>query len=390
MAYRLTQEDIDRFGLIDAMAGDVATAADLQKMGLGTLPKRDTPSINPETTDIALTALQATNPVNPIQMEERIVQPRVEPPANSFTNTTTTPTTVSSPNAMMSLLDQPISQDPFENLSRNQRAMLAFAAIKDAGMALQGKEGTAFTGTLAGFRERADIERKRKAAAAQRQMLGTFLSGSAAGTLDPQSIINAMALGALDPAAGTAMLAQMERDRLRKLADEGVVGSGAGALEDLERLRKTINEGGMVTGFSGWLFSKIPFSEASAARTVADTLRSGMALGALRALKAGGATLGSVSEKELELLESAIARLNLNVPREKVLEQMATIERHYKDVVRRSYKKASEEEKRGFDAYFGGTTPAWVLDPSAPDPTKAVDPTIEDLSEEEKRRLGLD
>jgi ribosomal protein S21 len=240
------------------------------------------------------------------------------------------------------------------------------------------------------FTERADIERKRKAAAAQRQMLGTFLSGSAAGTLDPQSIINAMALGALPPEAGNAMLAQMEKARLQQMADEAVVGSGAGALEDLERLRKTIDEGGMVTGFSGWLFSKIPFSEASAARTVADTLRSGMALGALRELKAGGATLGSVSAPELELLESAIARLNLNVPRKKVLEQMATIERHYKDAVRRSYKKASEEEKRGFDVYFGGTTPAWVLDPSAPDPTKTIDPTIDDLSEEEKRRLGLD
>jgi hypothetical protein len=90
------------------MAGDVATAADLQKMGLGTLPKRNASGIDPETTDIALTALQATNPVSPIQMEERMVQPRVEPPANSFTNITATPTTVTAPNAMMSLLDQPI------------------------------------------------------------------------------------------------------------------------------------------------------------------------------------------------------------------------------------------------------------------------------------------
>tara|TARA_R100001460_G_scaffold18281_3_gene38757 strand:+ start:142 stop:1191 length:1050 start_codon:yes stop_codon:yes gene_type:complete len=159
------------------MAGDAATAADLQKMGLGTLPKRDTPTINPETTDIALTALQATNPVSPIQMEERIVQPRVEPPASSFTNIAPTPTAVTAPNAMMSLLDQPISQDPFENLSKSQRTMLAFAAIKDAGMALQGKEGTAFSGTLTGFRERADMERKRRAALAQRQMLQGVFGG---------------------------------------------------------------------------------------------------------------------------------------------------------------------------------------------------------------------
>jgi hypothetical protein len=389
MAYILTQNDIDRFGLIDAMVGDAATAADLQKMGLGTLPKRDTPTIDPETTDIALTALQATNPVSPIQMEERIVQPRVEPPASSFTNIAPTPKAVTAPSAMMSLLDQSISQDPFENLSKNQRTMLAFAAIKDAGMALQGKEGTAFSGTLTGFRERSDMERKRQAALAQRQMLGTFLSGSAAGTLDPQSIINAMAVGALDPAAGTAMLNQIEKLRVQKAAEEGIVAGGAGALEDLNRLTDMISTGGMVTGFTGWLFNKIPFSEARAARNVADTLRSGMALGALRELKAGGATLGSVSEKELDLLESAIAKLDLNLDRDQVMAQMATIEKHYKDAVRRAYNKASEDEKRGFDGYFAGTTPAWVLDPSAPDPTKIVDPTIEDLSEEEKRRLGL-
>jgi hypothetical protein len=44
-------------------------------------------------------------------------------------------------------------------------------------MALQGKEGKAFTGTLAGFRERADMERKRQAALAQRQMLQGMFGG---------------------------------------------------------------------------------------------------------------------------------------------------------------------------------------------------------------------
>ena len=185
------------------------------------------------------------------------------------------------------------------------------------------------------------------------------------------------------------MLNQIEKLRVQKATEESVVAGGAGALEDLNRLTDMISTGGMVTGFTGWLFNKIPFSEARAARNVADTLRSGMALGALRELKAGGATLGSVSEKELDLLESAIARIDLNLDRDQVMAQMATIEKHYKDAVRRAYNKASENEKRGFDAYFAGTTPAWVLDPSAPDPTKAVDPTIEDLSEEEKRRLGL-
>jgi hypothetical protein len=382
MVRRLTQEEIDKFGLIDAVAGDIATPEDLEKIELPTLPKQEVLAVDPEIEEIKNQALNAINQPVPINNQPPVDQNIVQQ------NTTAGNRQLLDLLALTQHPQEPV--DPFENLSKNQRRMLAFAGIRDAGLALQGKEGSSVANLMNQFTERADIERKRKAAAAQRQMLGTFLSGSAAGTLDPQSIINAMALGALPPEAGNAMLAQMEKARLQQMADEAVVGSGAGALEDLERLRKTIDEGGMVTGFSGWLFSKIPFSEASAARTVADTLRSGMALGALRELKAGGATLGSVSAPELELLESAIARLNLNVPRKKVLEQMATIERHYKDAVRRSYKKASEEEKRGFDVYFGGTTPAWVLDPSAPDPTKTIDPTIDDLSEEEKRRLGLD
>lgn len=384
MVRRLTQEEIDRFNLIDAVAGDIATPEDLQKMMLPTLPKQEVLenyAVDPEVNEIANQSVNIVNQPVPVNNQPPVDQNIVQQNATAGNKQLLD---------LLALTQQPqVPVDPFENLSKNQRRMLAFAGIRDAGLALQGKEGTSVSNLMEQFTERADIERKRKAAAAQSQMLGTMLTGSAAGTIDPQSIINAMAMGVLDPAAGTAMLNQIEKLRVQKATEESVVAGGAGALEDLNRLTDMISTGGMVTGFTGWLFNKIPFSEARAARNVADTLRSGMALGALRELKAGGATLGSVSEKELDLLESAIARIDLNLDRDQVMAQMATIEKHYKDAVRRAYNKASENEKRGFDAYFAGTTPAWVLDPSAPDPTKAVDPTIEDLSEEEKRRLGL-
>ena len=381
MVRRLTQEEIDRFNLIDAVAGDIATPEDLQKMMLPTLPNQETLTVDPEVNEIANQSVNIVNQPVPVNNQPPVDQNIVQQNATAGNKQLLD---------LLALTQQPqVPVDPFENLSKNQRRMLAFAGIRDAGLALQGKEGTSVSNLMEQFTERADIERKRKAALAERQMLGTMLTGSAAGTIDPQSIINAMAMGVLDPAAGTAMLNQIEKLRVQKATEESVVAGGAGALEDLNRLTDMISTGGMVTGFTGWLFNKIPFSEARAARNVADTLRSGMALGALRELKAGGATLGSVSEKELDLLESAIARIDLNLDRDQVMAQMATIEKHYKDAVRRAYNKASENEKRGFDAYFAGTTPAWVLDPSAPDPTKAVDPTIEDLSEEEKRRLGL-
>jgi hypothetical protein len=355
MAYILTQEEIDRFGLIDAMAGDIATAADLQKMGLGTLPKKDASGIDPETTDIALTTLQATNPVNPIQMEERIVQPRLEP--------NPTLTTVTAPNAMMSLLDQPISQDPFENLSRNQRAMLAFAAIKDAGMALQGEEGTAFTGTLAGFRERADMERKRRAVAAQRQMLGTFLSGSTAGTLDPQAIINAMALGALPPEAGNAMLAQIEKAKQKQVQDITTATGAGTVLDTVEDLMKKISENPtMITGPVGMILGMMPFTKAGEARLTTQTLKANLAFDALRGIKASGATLGSVSAPELALLEAKVANLDLNRGPEAIMSSLQEIDRYYKQLVINAYQMSDDPSQ--LDAIFGGR-PEWANGPTA-------------------------
>jgi hypothetical protein len=191
MEYILTQEDIDRFGLIDAMAGDVATPADLQKMGMATGSPAD---------QLARSAMDFSVPSMPmgegtvVNQADRILTSPM--PSDPMIGSEEKETAVTAPNAMMSLLDQPISQDPFENLSKNQRRMLAFAAIKDAGMALQGKEGTAFTGTLAGFRERADMERKRQAALAQRQML-TNLYGTSSQSMD-SSLLSQMSMPELE------------------------------------------------------------------------------------------------------------------------------------------------------------------------------------------------
>ena len=269
--------------------------------------------------------------------------------------------------------------------------MLGFAAIEDAGQALLGKQGKAFDSLMGRFIDIQDMQRKRDAANAQRAMLGQIMGVQGAGgdiNTKIQALTQAAMMGLLDPSAVSLAITQLREQQSQQKAQEAVVGSGAGALEDLQRLTQAIEDGNMVTGFTGWLFRKIPWSEAAGAATIADTLRSGMALGALKELKAGGATLGSVSEKELELLESAIARINLDQPQGKVLEQMAAIEKHYKDAIRNAYNKSSEAEKRNFDAYFGGQTPAWVLGAETPKPTVPKGPT-DDLSEDEKKALGI-
>tara|TARA_Y100000385_G_scaffold85099_1_gene87311 strand:- start:2064 stop:3194 length:1131 start_codon:yes stop_codon:yes gene_type:complete len=82
------------------------------------------------------------------------------------------------------ILQQPTqptrSDDPFGNLSKQQRMMLAFSAISDAGMAAQGKEGTSFARTLKAFGEMSDSQRKRDAAAQRQQMLQRVMGGGAA------------------------------------------------------------------------------------------------------------------------------------------------------------------------------------------------------------------
>jgi len=82
------------------------------------------------------------------------------------------------------ILQQPTqparSDDPFGNLSKQQRMMLAFSAISDAGMAAQGKEGTSFARTLKAFGDISDSQRKREAAAQRQQMLQQVMGGGAA------------------------------------------------------------------------------------------------------------------------------------------------------------------------------------------------------------------
>ena len=70
--------------------------------------------------------------------------------------------------------------DQFSNLNRQQRMMLAFGAIKDAGFALQGKEGSAFSNTLKAINSQMDMGRKAKAAAQQREALDRLLGLSGA------------------------------------------------------------------------------------------------------------------------------------------------------------------------------------------------------------------
>ena len=363
MAYILTQDDIDRFGLIDAMAGDVATAADLQKMSIATgspagqlargamdfsvpsMPMGEGTVVNqadriltsPMPSDpmigsegITADALTALGVGGNIRLADRVSPPTMPETA----------TTVTAPNAMMSLLDQPISQDPFENLSRNQRAMLAFAAIKDAGMALQGKEGEAFTGTLAGFRERADMERKRRAAAARRQLMGSFMGGigmgGAQGGLSPtqqrDAIMSALTGQLIDAPTANILLGNIERQEANMAGASKATAMIADIdnLLGLEGLDQIVGIKGIATSALETLKLGALLPQAQVARGVLDKIKGGVFLNAFESLKGGG----QITELEGKKAEEAGARLLTTQKPEDFRAALAEL-RFYTDIARR-------------------------------------------------------
>ena len=124
----------------------------------------------------------------------------------------------------------PRSSDPFENLSKTQRRMLAFSAMSDAGAALAGRQGGSFNSMLGRFGEMEDMNRKRTAAENQQAMMSRLMGGAGAGTGAGGTIEErtqaAMRL-MLNPATaafGQAMLGQLEAERERALVtDEAFV-----------------------------------------------------------------------------------------------------------------------------------------------------------------------
>jgi len=209
MVYTLTQEDIDKlvekgFNMNGVAAGTEAMAGEMEVLmpdivakNIGSKISSDAgaPSVSPAQAQYGAT--KALNRAAEAGLEEITMEPRVEPPASApmapmdeapAAAPSAAPAAAASP--MMGLISAdmygaPISADPFENLSKNQRMMLAFAAIQDAGAALQGGEGNAFNKTLEGFAARQDMERKRQAQVAQMKAQERVLQGLGAGSLPP-------------------------------------------------------------------------------------------------------------------------------------------------------------------------------------------------------------
>ena len=193
--YFLTEEDIKNSDIQGAMVGEQATPDDLALMGKSAAlaPATEAPA--------GLTPTQQTyNAARAAGAE-----PENAPQSGGIPVAAAPVPSPTMGGGVLDILSTPIAQDPFENLSRNQRMMIGFAALKDAGMALQGKEGGAVRGVMNDITTRADMERKRQIQLAQVGQEQTRLQQEA----QRQARIDALlmgvsAAGAPTPASRTA------------------------------------------------------------------------------------------------------------------------------------------------------------------------------------------
>ena len=278
----------------------------------------------------------------------------------------------------------PPPADPYENLSKTQRRMLAFAGLADAGAALQGIQGGNVNAMLGRFNEQADMQRKATAAQAQRQMLQGVMAGGA-GT-DPQARIQQLLnIAMVNPSMAPAIALQVKQiqdQQKEMLGMEGKASSAAGQLETMQEIINMIDaDPAMTTGPMAMFLRNVPFTQAGQTQALVDSLRSTLALDTLKDLKSTGATMGALNKEELNILLDDVTKLDLALGPEAVKKSLAKIDRRYKDIVRGLYRGASEEGMAQLDANFKGR-PAW-LDPSSDAPAQ------DETQEEFKKRMGL-
>ena len=201
---------------------------------------------------------------------------------------------------------QPVSNDPYENLSKTQRRMLAFAGLSDAGAALQGRQGTSVKGMMSNFNAQADMNRKRQAALANQQMLSSLMGGTGApvGGVDATGATGVDALNAqkqkllqfalASPASAAAISLQVKSidDQIAKLqqGEQSLISTNMGiAAVDALINSPDLNK---ITGISGigneWLASLDLAPEYSTLMSYVEQLRGLNFLEAFQALKGSG------------------------------------------------------------------------------------------------------
>ena len=362
MEYKLTQEDIDFLNqqgissAFDAEPNMVATESEMAALGIE-------PDVNadalpdPVAAAPAEIATQQAADFAPAQTTAApIVQttiPAVDTPDSGFLS------------SMGDTLFGPKEAgDQFANLNRQQRMMLAFGAVKDAGFALQGKESNSFSSTLKAINDQMDMGRKAKAAQAQQQMLQGLMGGGAAGgDLDAQRQ-QAMKL-LLNPATveyGKSLLAALDALEQKGSSDELRGRSAVSTLRDIDSIIDMIDQDpNMTTGVWAWATRGIAMTPAGKTQLLVDSVVSSLALDSLKALKATGATMGALNQSELEILKTELAKVDLSAGAEEAKIQLGKVQGHYRTVISDLYRGANDEDAAKITMFLGlPDRPSWA------------------------------
>jgi hypothetical protein len=265
-------------------------------------------------------------------------------------------------NLMIANANRQEPKDLFSNLTKDQRMMLAFSAIKDAGMNLQGQEGNTTVELLNNFRKAAAATQAREAMAQS----AAILQGAGTPQQKLQFLSNELTSGRMSPEMYNALASQINRELQTAKQQVGGIEGAQIAINTVEEMQALISGSpNLTTGFFGSILRFAPFTKAAELETLADTLRSKMALGALRALKMeGGATLGAVSEKELKLLESDIAQLRMGQEAGFMQKQLSKVKTRYENIIKKAYKLAETDPtlKAELTRQFGADASALLGD----------------------------
>ena len=324
----------------DAMAGEEATPEEanvLLSMNQILTGKKVTPPNTVEQNNDPLTT-QNNDPLTTIEVEPDQDMAKLQ-------------SQIQSQQALIDSLrsaSQPTTQaGPYDNLSKLQKRMLAFAGIKDAGLALQGKEGTSVSSLLKDFSDRADQERK----ALQAQRLANLYSGSGSGmsggsmsdlsnmSLEQLTALRNNILGSsfeinpmtgealIDPAMTKLKLEQIDT-RIAELRTSQA--SKKQSVERAEFLMPRINQAMAYLNPNGEIGENgLPVLNPNIANRFArgvsewkqsdiyqmfegnlNTIKNTMTFENLISLKEGGATFGSLSEGELRQIASLAGSLD--------------------------------------------------------------------------------
>ena len=294
---------------------------------------------------------------------------------------------------MLAAQAPPVSADPYENMSKTQRQMLAFSALSDAGASLAGRQSNRFNDLMGRFNDQADMTRKATAARAQSQMLQGLIGGGAAGG-DPQARIQQLLnIAMVNPSMAPAIALQVKQiqDQLQATsAAEGKVSQAGTQLDDVQALLDMINDDPfMTTGIMSSLLSGVKVTAAGQAASLQKTLKSNLALQALKDLKATGATMGALNATEFQALESELTNLDLGLGAKLSKRSLLRIQDKYQSLIADAYRSAEAagetETVKNLDRILKGR-PEWL---SEAGPVVPSGPRANETEEEFKKRMGL-